>query len=228
MNTVQPKWMLQSKTIWGGLIALAIGIVPMFGLVLDAGDITDLNGLFDRLLDIVDSALVFGAGVLAIWGRFTAKQPVTSGRSKPNQLGYLDPSLLYLLSALSMLVLVASCNSPAFKRIAEPFTPDGIESCTAIFNAPNVTVGSEAERAARIKICESRVWAKATRNVADERILQGFQMPRNTYAQIQRVDQIAAKALIAVNAGGGILSGDENELDALINQLELWLTANAN
>ena len=64
-KTYKPWW--QSKTVWGGLIAVlpSLGIVG-FNIDLDTGDFNgNIYTLWPQLVSI-------GGGVLAIWGRATA------------------------------------------------------------------------------------------------------------------------------------------------------------
>ena len=58
-----------SKTIWGSLIAMIAGIGGAFGLDLDP---QTQVGLVDGVLKIVSAA----GSLLAIYGRFSAIQPI--------------------------------------------------------------------------------------------------------------------------------------------------------
>ncbi len=67
MNGNKPWY--TSKTIWGSLIAMIAGIGGAFGLDLDP---QTQAGLVDGILKIVSAA----GSLLAIYGRFSATQPI--------------------------------------------------------------------------------------------------------------------------------------------------------
>lgn len=63
----KPWW--ASKTIWGGLIAVASAIAGLFGFDFGA----DLQ---QQTLDLLTQAFALIGGLLAIWGRVVAKTPI--------------------------------------------------------------------------------------------------------------------------------------------------------
>jgi hypothetical protein len=63
MNSKHP---LASKTIWGALITLIVGVVGIFGLDLSNIDVEKL----------ATSAAVVAGSALAVYGRFKADKPI--------------------------------------------------------------------------------------------------------------------------------------------------------
>ena len=61
-----PKSILESKTFWGIVVALVMPTLAKHGVIVDPSGLTT---------DIVTAA----GGVLAVYGRFTASQPVKMG-----------------------------------------------------------------------------------------------------------------------------------------------------
>lgn len=59
----------QSKTVWGGLIAVAAPLLDLAGLPIDAGMQTELA---DRMVVFIGAV----GGLLAIWGRLTANSAI--------------------------------------------------------------------------------------------------------------------------------------------------------
>ncbi|MEM8798864.1 MAG: hypothetical protein AAGF15_02160 [Pseudomonadota bacterium] len=70
----EPKWMIQSRTVWAALLILIPAILPVFGASFGTEEGALFSDFFDRALQIV-------AAGLAIYGRFSAKQPLSV--SKP-------------------------------------------------------------------------------------------------------------------------------------------------
>lgn len=72
MATATTKKWYESKTIWGGIIALLAALAGAFGYAVDA----------DTQASIIDLATVVGTGLgglLAIFGRIKASKKVTNG-----------------------------------------------------------------------------------------------------------------------------------------------------
>ncbi len=68
------KGILQSKTLWG-VVAMAIPAVSK-ALGHEIAP-TDTAGLVNASQALINDALVWGGLMLATWGRFTAKGPLT-------------------------------------------------------------------------------------------------------------------------------------------------------
>ena len=68
MTLIESKGLLKSKTVWGGLIAL----IPVVSKVLESVGVVP-PGVIDASVELITSTL---GGVLAIWGRVSAKQKV--------------------------------------------------------------------------------------------------------------------------------------------------------
>ena len=64
----------QSKTIWGSLIMLASLALPAFGLVSLTPDQQSM--MVNNIVGVVDAVLGLIGGILAIYGRFTAKTTI--------------------------------------------------------------------------------------------------------------------------------------------------------
>ena len=60
------KTWLQSKTIWGALIAIAASAASLAGVEIEAGEQTEI-------LDGIISLVAAGGGILAIIGRIAAR-----------------------------------------------------------------------------------------------------------------------------------------------------------
>ena len=60
------KTWLQSKTIWGALIAIAASAASLAGVEIEAGEQTEI---LDRIISLVAA----GGGILAIIGRIAAR-----------------------------------------------------------------------------------------------------------------------------------------------------------
>lgn len=59
----------ESKTVWGGLIAVAAPLLDLAGLPIDVGLQAELA---DRLVIFIGAV----GGLLAIWGRLTARSAI--------------------------------------------------------------------------------------------------------------------------------------------------------
>ncbi len=75
-DSAVPKPALASKAVWGGLVAVAAALLPVLGPAagLEAADQGEVLELLAALGGVV-------GGLLAIWGRVTARQPIRRGAS---------------------------------------------------------------------------------------------------------------------------------------------------
>lgn len=69
MDTLTDKKWWQSKTVWGGLVALIAGVAGVFGLAIGTVDQATLT---ESLTAIAAAA----GGLTAVYGRFKAKQTI--------------------------------------------------------------------------------------------------------------------------------------------------------
>ncbi len=72
------KWFLASKTIWGGIIVIVPGILPLIGINIPAVDIQALGDTVNALFSTLFPALneVIGAALI-VYGRFRANGGIT-------------------------------------------------------------------------------------------------------------------------------------------------------
>lgn len=68
------KWFLASKTVWGGLIAVVPGLLPLVGVDLPAVEIQAFGDAVNSWLTGTNE--VVGAGLI-LWGRWTATKSIT-------------------------------------------------------------------------------------------------------------------------------------------------------
>ncbi len=65
-----PKWFLKSKTILGLVISVLPALLPAIGISFGADDTQLVSGAVDGLVQGIGA-------ILALYGRFVAKAPVT-------------------------------------------------------------------------------------------------------------------------------------------------------
>ena len=66
-----PKWFLKSKTIIGLVISVLPALLPALGISFSVDDSQLVSGTLDGVIQGI-------GGVLALYGRFVAKAPVTA------------------------------------------------------------------------------------------------------------------------------------------------------
>ena len=64
------KGMLQSKTVWGGLLAVLAGVAGLLGYTVTA---TDLSSIGDAITSVVSMV----GGLIAIYGRIKATKKIS-------------------------------------------------------------------------------------------------------------------------------------------------------
>lgn len=69
----QPKWFLQSKTIWGIIVMLIPSLANLLGVSIPLEDVQSIR---DGVLKIAEAAMTVSGAVLAVYGRFKAKRPI--------------------------------------------------------------------------------------------------------------------------------------------------------
>ncbi|MBE0471774.1 MAG: hypothetical protein IBX55_19970 [Methyloprofundus sp.] len=69
MDNINDKKWWQSKTVWGGLVALGAGIAGVLGLAIGAAD----QAILTESLTAIAAAV---GGLLAVYGRFKANQAI--------------------------------------------------------------------------------------------------------------------------------------------------------
>jgi hypothetical protein len=92
------KWFLQSKTIIGVLIMLLVQLAPLLGF-----QFTNEDG--EQVIKHLDAILTAIGALLAIWGRWTASEPLTAFKSKRT----LNSPWPVMVAAL---LLLAACATP--------------------------------------------------------------------------------------------------------------------
>ncbi|MAU40962.1 MAG: hypothetical protein CMF31_05000 [Kordiimonas sp.] len=70
MSENEPKWFLKSKTVIGAIMAILPTLLPVFGVSFSTEEVGLVNGA-------VDATITAGGALLAVYGRFTAKESVT-------------------------------------------------------------------------------------------------------------------------------------------------------
>ena len=71
------KFFLLSKTVWGLIIATAPGWLSIFGVDWSADDTAVAEEAGYSLIDGLEAAAVAVGSLIALWGRKTAKTPIT-------------------------------------------------------------------------------------------------------------------------------------------------------
>lgn len=77
MNEEKELW-YQSKTVWGSLIVMILGIMQTFNI---AG-IDKIAAEKESMIDTLSQIGVIVAGLIAMWGRLTAKKKVVFKKEK--------------------------------------------------------------------------------------------------------------------------------------------------
>lgn len=67
--TSDPKSWLASKGVWGGLIAVAAGVAGVLGYNFSTADQASA-------MEAITAVISAFGGLLAIWGRVSARQPI--------------------------------------------------------------------------------------------------------------------------------------------------------
>jgi uncharacterized membrane protein YraQ (UPF0718 family) len=70
---MQTKKWYQSKTIWGGIIAIIAAVLSLFGKQIDA---ETQDFLTNQAVEIATAVATMIAGVMAIYGRFKADKKI--------------------------------------------------------------------------------------------------------------------------------------------------------
>lgn len=66
------KLPLQSRVVWAGIVAFLASALQLFGVT----DFFAQDGEQEIIVDMVMNGITLVSGVVAIWGRFTAKSKV--------------------------------------------------------------------------------------------------------------------------------------------------------
>lgn len=80
MNTFQKsvgKFFLKSTTVWGGLITIIFGAISAYGIDVPVDAQNEVKGLIFQYLNDSSKFMTMVGGLIAIFGRIVAKEPVT-------------------------------------------------------------------------------------------------------------------------------------------------------
>lgn len=198
MNDTKPKWLLQSKTIWGGILMMLPTIASILGIELSSDQVGAVAALADELFEFIGFSLV-------AYGRITASAPVTITGKGGNQSGYVERSLMYFMSLFGVLLLLVACGSNAF--FSKP------QSC------------SYYQDPVYVKFCESDLLIEAAKAAIQD--YQTLSNPPPDLDAWQEKVSMAEAELVKAHAlyrdSKLIITGDQKALDAVLRSIEVWL-----
>lgn len=67
------KFFLKSKGIIGGLIAISVPVLGIFGIQIDPETTVEISTLLTLGVDHIEALITIFGGLLGIYGRYTAK-----------------------------------------------------------------------------------------------------------------------------------------------------------
>jgi len=77
MNEQKELW-YQSKAVWGSLVVMVLGVMQS----LNVGGVENVAAEKDTLIETLSQFGIIIAGVIAMWGRLTAKKKVILKKEK--------------------------------------------------------------------------------------------------------------------------------------------------